>query len=76
MNKVIFAGFAAIIAAVAMVAPTEAGSIKLRFDHGQNVIRIHDDWHAEVVAPACWTKKVLKHDYAGNLYLKKVRICA
>jgi hypothetical protein len=76
MDKIFFAILAASITAFAMLAPAHAGAFKPGFARGPNVIRIDDNWHARVLTPACWTKRMLKYDYAGNLYLKKVRVCA
>jgi len=73
VTMTVIGGVAAFAAAL---APSAAGSIKLRFDHRNNVIRIENGWSASADAPACRTGKFLKYDYSGNPYLKKVRVCA
>lgn len=76
MRVVTLAAMGGIVALGVALAPAMAGSIKLRFDHSHNVIRIENGWRASAESPACRTGKFLKYDYSGNPYLKKVRVCA
>jgi hypothetical protein len=76
MRIVTIAVMGGVVALAAAFAPAMAGAVKVRFDHGHNVLRIESGWRASLATPSCWTKKSLKRDYNGNLYLKKVRVCA
>ena len=76
MRIVTMAVLGSVVALAAAFVPAMAGSVKLRFDHGHNVLRLESGWRASLATPSCWTKKMLKRDYSGNLYLKKVRVCA
>jgi len=76
MYKILFAVLAAGATAFAALAPADASSTDHSFVGSKNVVRIRDGWRTEALAPPCWVKKSWKYDYAGQPYLKKVRICA
>lgn len=75
MNKVTFAVLAAVIAGGALVAPTEASAIVMRFGKGDG-LRIGDAAIAKGPRRVCEMRTMWNYDYSGNLYLKKVRVCA
>jgi hypothetical protein len=69
--KPIFAAAAVVIAGFAVLATAQAGSIKLNLTQGEKVISSR-----EATPQNCQMMKTWKYDYNGNLYLKKVRVCA
>jgi hypothetical protein len=75
MRKFVITLFAALVAAFSAAELSEAGP---RFrpgeDHG--LVVVQNGWKFRVTVPGCWVRKTWKRDYAGNLYLKKVRVCA
>jgi hypothetical protein len=74
MNRVVFAGLALAATAALMVAPSEAGSV--RKPVSEQAISLTGAQQNADTSASCRMKRVVKYDYAGNLYLKKVRVCA
>ena len=77
MKTFLLTATAVITAAIAMAAPSEAGS-RWHGDHytyGHSNKRIVIDYTARYDDGYCYTKKIRKHNSWGNLVIKKLTIC-
>jgi hypothetical protein len=76
MRIVSIVAFAGLATAVIAMAPAVAGSIQPHLQRTSRLVGIDPGWRANSVAGGCTLKRIWKVDYAGNPYLKKVRVCA
>jgi hypothetical protein len=71
MKKIMFAILAAAGTAFAALASNGAGA-----DGDEQFGGVQNGWRADSEVQPCRIEKRWQRDYAGQLYLKKVRICA
>jgi len=71
MEKILLAMVAAAGAAFAALASADLGAAA-----GTHLASVNDGWWADAVAQSCRIDKRWRRDYGGQLYLRKVRICA
>jgi uncharacterized membrane protein len=76
MRIVAMAALAAAVVGAAAMAPASAGSMKAHIEKTGRVVRVDSGWRPNSATQGCILKRVWKVDYAGNPYLKKVRVCA
>jgi hypothetical protein len=75
MRIVAMAALAAAVVGAAAMAPASAGSMKMNIQKTGRVVHIDSGWRPNSIATGCMLKRIWKVDYAGNPYLKKVRVC-
>jgi hypothetical protein len=75
MDKFILAMIAAAGTAFAALAPAGAFTTDPVDRDGKAVVTLRTAWRANNAAPGCRVEMRWKRDYAGQPYLKKVRIC-
>jgi hypothetical protein len=76
MDKFFLAVIATAGTAFAALAPAGAFTTDLADRQPKAVIRARTAWRADGAVPGCRVEMRWKRDYAGQLYLKKVRVCA
>jgi hypothetical protein len=83
MKKFAIAAITAIVATVTLSSAAEAGWRWRHHHHGWHHRHHHGHWWGGpriVIRPAyyddyCFTRKVVRHDRWGNVYIKRIRVC-
>lgn len=76
MDKFFLAAIAAAGTAFAALAPAGAFTTDLADRSAKAAVSARTSWRLNSAAPGCRVEMRWKRDYAGQPYLKKVRICA
>lgn len=76
MDKLFLAVIAAAGIGFAALAPAGAFTTHLADRQAQAAVIVRTAWRADSAVAGCRVEMRWKRDYAGQLYLKKVRVCA